>query len=52
MNMITEKCTGCRACEQLCPKKCISLQADDEGFLQTVIEEKQQLLDAWLAENN
>ena len=39
MNMITEKCTGCRACEQLCPKKCISLQADDEGFLQTVIEE-------------
>lgn len=25
-------CCGCSACEQICPKKCISLQTDLEGF--------------------
>lgn len=26
-------CTGCRACEQICPKNCIDMIEDDEGFL-------------------
>ena len=26
-------CCGCSACAQRCPKKCISMQQDDEGFL-------------------
>ena len=26
-------CTGCRACEQICPKLCISMEIDCEGFL-------------------
>ncbi|MDC7227999.1 MAG: Coenzyme F420 hydrogenase/dehydrogenase, beta subunit C-terminal domain [Spirochaetales bacterium] len=27
------KCTGCTACEQICPHKCISMQYDAKGFL-------------------
>lgn len=32
---ITDKtqCTGCRACEQLCPVGAISMQEDTEGFI-------------------
>ena len=26
-------CTGCRACEQICPVKAISMKEDDEGFI-------------------
>ena len=26
-------CCGCSACEQICPKQCISMSADNEGFL-------------------
>ena len=28
-----EKCVGCSACEQICPKKCIVMQPDNKGFL-------------------
>lgn len=28
-----ELCCGCRACEQICPQRCIKMQADEEGFL-------------------
>lgn len=28
-----KSCTGCRACEYRCPKKCISMIQDKEGFL-------------------
>ncbi len=28
-----KECCGCGACEQRCPKQCISMQADEEGFL-------------------
>lgn len=33
--MITRKenCCGCGACAQICPKKCITMAADEEGFL-------------------
>lgn len=27
-----EDCCGCRACEQVCPKKCVSMNLDEEGF--------------------
>lgn len=26
-------CCGCAACVQICPKLCISMQSDSEGFL-------------------
>lgn len=28
-----DKCTGCSACVSLCPKNCISMREDKEGFL-------------------
>lgn len=28
-----EDCSGCSACQQICPQKCISLSPDNEGFL-------------------
>lgn len=37
--VITEFCTGCRACEQLCPKQCISMKSNEEGFLVAEIDE-------------
>ncbi|WP_300704996.1 Coenzyme F420 hydrogenase/dehydrogenase, beta subunit C-terminal domain [Bacteroides sp.] len=33
------KCCGCGACVQRCPKHCITMQEDIEGFLYPVIEE-------------
>lgn len=39
MNDITEKCTGCRACEQLCSQKAISMIEDDEGFMVASIDQ-------------
>ena len=31
-------CCGCSACVQKCPKQCISLKEDEEGFLYPVVE--------------
>jgi len=31
-------CTGCRACEQICPVKAISMKEDDEGFITPCIK--------------
>lgn len=31
-------CSGCHACYSICPKQCISMKADKEGFLQPFIE--------------
>ncbi|WP_461811556.1 polysaccharide pyruvyl transferase family protein, partial [Faecalimonas sp.] len=28
-----EKCCGCSACTMVCPKQCITMEEDDEGFL-------------------
>lgn len=33
------KCCGCAACVQKCPKQCISMQLDDEGFYYPVADE-------------
>ena len=33
-------CSGCHACYNICPKKCIIMQADEEGFLYPRVDEK------------
>lgn len=33
-----EKCTGCAGCFNICPKKCISMVEDAEGFLRPAID--------------
>ena len=33
-------CSGCTACASICPKKCIQMQLDEEGFLYPVIDVK------------
>ena len=40
---ITEqvKCTGCSACANICPKQCISMVADLEGFLYPSVDTKE-----------
>ena len=35
-----EDCTGCAACVSVCPKQCISMHEDREGFLQPKIDTK------------
>lgn len=42
MNIYSDKknCSGCRACEQFCPKQCINMVTDEEGFLYPEIDEK------------
>ncbi len=35
------QCCGCAACAQVCPKHCITMQADDEGFLYPQINQEQ-----------
>ena len=40
-SMITDSgvCTGCRACAEICPKGCIVMKPDNEGFLYPYINE-------------
>ncbi|MDD6280080.1 MAG: Coenzyme F420 hydrogenase/dehydrogenase, beta subunit C-terminal domain [Bacteroidales bacterium] len=33
-----EDCVGCNACVQRCPKTCISMYADEQGFLYPVVD--------------
>ena len=42
-------CCGCSACVQKCPKQCISLKEDDEGFLYPVVD-KEACIDCGLCE--
>lgn len=35
---VIEYCTGCRACEQICSRDAISMQANEEGFLESVTD--------------
>ena len=34
-----EDCCGCSACSNICPKSCISMKRDNEGFLYPSIDE-------------
>lgn len=36
-----EKCTGCYACYNACPKDCISMKRDMEGFVYPMIDKEQ-----------
>ena len=38
--MNKEKCCGCRACEQICPKNCIKIVEDKNGFLYSTIDDE------------
>lgn len=42
MIQITEKknCSGCTACASVCPKDCIRMVADEEGFLYPFVDTK------------
>ena len=40
ISRIKEKCVGCKSCEQSCPKSCISMKENEEGFWYPVIDEK------------
>lgn len=31
-------CVGCTACAEICPKKCIQMKPDEEGFLYPVVD--------------
>lgn len=42
-------CCGCTACEQICPRKCISMYEDSEGFLYPKIN-KTNCIDCGLCE--
>ncbi len=33
-----KRCSGCSACFNICPKHCITMEPDDEGFLRPVID--------------
>lgn len=35
------QCCGCASCAQVCPKQCITMQADNEGFLYPQISQEQ-----------
>lgn len=36
-----DKCCGCTACYSICPKKCIEMKPDEEGFLYPVVDTEQ-----------
>ena len=43
-------CCGCSACASVCPRQCISMQADNEGFLYPIVD-KNACIDCSLCEN-
>lgn len=36
---IKKKCVGCKSCEQICPKQCISMVENNEGFWYPSVDE-------------
>ena len=37
ISVIKEKCVGCRSCELICPKNCVELSPNQEGFLYPLV---------------
>lgn len=50
MDRITEYCTGCRACEQLCAHHAIEMKPDKEGFLSAYIN-REKCVNCGLCQN-
>ena len=44
-----EECCGCSACESICPKGCIQMEPDKEGFWYPVVH-KESCIDCGLCE--
>ena len=46
MLQITNKqdCCGCYACVQRCPKQCIRMESDEEGFEYPIIDKNNALI--------
>ena len=44
-----KECCGCHACSNACPKQCITMQTDEEGFLYPVVD-KETCIDCGLCE--
>ena len=40
ISKVLAKCNGCHACAAICPKACITMKADEEGFLYPEIDSK------------
>lgn len=38
INLEKKDCCGCQVCMNICPKQCISMQPDDEGFLYPCVD--------------
>jgi coenzyme F420-reducing hydrogenase beta subunit len=49
-NADKKECCGCTACASICPKQCISMEADIEGFLYPVVDNR-KCVDCKLCEN-
>lgn len=45
---IKAECCGCSACEQICPKSCISMENDEEGFLYPTVKDRDRCIDCGL----
>ncbi len=45
-----ENCTGCTACKQVCPKNCITMAPDSEGFYYPIVDTS-LCIDCHLCEN-
>lgn len=45
------KCSGCTACMAICPKQCITMSQDEEGFMYPIVDDK-KCIDCGLCEKN
>lgn len=36
-SLVESECCGCTACEQICPRNCIQMRKNEEGFLYPVV---------------
>ena len=45
------KCSGCTACMAICPKQCITMSQDEEGFMYPIVDDK-KCINCGLCEKN